>query len=97
MINNGELVVQGDKSLKLSKNITKDQGQLRSFLQILSDMNEDPNTCFNLREELDDLSLSKDYANNKIARQITISDILSNEEQQPFAYQKGGVYDQRTQ
>ena len=60
-------------------------------------MNEDPNTCFNLREVLDDVSLRKDYANNEIARQITINDILNNEEQQPFAYQNEGVYDQRTQ
>lgn len=56
MIDRGELVVHGDKSLWLSKNITQDKNQLLSFLRCLYDMNEDPNSRFKLRQELDDLS-----------------------------------------
>lgn len=41
MIDSGELVVQGDKSLILSKGMSKDKSRLRSFLQSLNDMSNE--------------------------------------------------------
>lgn len=49
MIDSGELVVQGDKSLTLSKEISQDKSRLRSFLKSLNDMSNDPNSGIRMR------------------------------------------------
>lgn len=89
MIDSGDLVVQGDRSLFLSKEMSQDQSRLRSFLQSLNDMSNDPTSGIRMRRRTE--GPQRDEANNS---RFTVNDISVPDQASQFFGDKRA---QRTQ